>query len=228
MTRAIIIVAGGSGSRMGADIPKQFITLAGKPVLLHTVRLFASFRNMKIVLVLPEAHFETWNKICQDYDFNYPVSLVPGGKTRYESVKNGLDAVQDADFIGVHDGVRPLVSRETIIRCFEDAATFGSAIPVLPSVDSVRILDDNASDSHVMNRNRVLLVQTPQVFRRDAIWSAYNLFDFHDATDDASVVQSAGYNIHLCQGNRENIKLTTPTDLVIAEAFIKAYPNLLA
>ena len=211
----VIIVAGGSGTRMGAEIPKQFLHFAGKPILLHTIeKFYATNAAYNLILVLPESHFGAWEEIIQQFNCTIPHQLVKGGNTRVHSVKNGLALVNDG-FVAVHDAVRPLVTSNTIINTLEAAFIHGAAIPVIESTDSVRILSENGSLPLVraMLRN----VQTPQCFDASILKQAM-LQEFNqEFTDCASVVQKAGFPIFLSEGNIENIKITTPLDLKIAE-----------
>ncbi len=164
MRNCVIIVAGGRGSRMGGETPKQFLPLAGTPVLMHTIHNFYEFDDkIAIIVVLPQDEIDQWQKLCEKYSFNIPHRVVPGGEVRYHSVKNGLNEIPECDLIAVHDGVRPLVGHETLKRCFETAAEKGSAIPVLPSNESVR--QGTLDNSKPLDRNRIYLVQTPQVFQ---------------------------------------------------------------
>lgn len=214
-----MIVAGGTGKRMGTDIPKQFIELAGKPVLMHTIERFISFeKSIKIILVLPAVHFMVWEKLKKKYSFKVPHRIAEGGSTRFMSVKNGLELVPAKGLVAIHDGVRPLVSKDTIKRCFEAAQVFGNAVPVISSTDSLRLLTDSGSEP--LNRQQIILVQTPQVFRANLIKNAF-LQDYgNDFTDDATVLEKTGVKIHLVEGNRENIKITNPEDLLVASALI--------
>lgn len=215
----VIIVAGGGGSRMGASLPKQFLFLESLPVLAHTVNAFAAaLPAAKIVVVLPAAHTEHWRNLAARFEIA-PHTLAEGGAERFHSVRNGLAALPaQVELIAVQDGVRPLASRELILRTVAAAAEHGAAIPVVEPVDSFRIADGNSSQ--IIDRNSLRIVQTPQVFRAEVLRSAYQSdFDL-SFTDDASVVEQAGYPIHLCQGERTNIKITTPDDLVIAEALL--------
>ena len=217
MKRAIVIVAGGSGKRMGTDIPKQFLIVGGKPVLASTIERFHTYdAQMQIVLVLPENQITYWQTLCAEYQFNIKHTIAKGGETRFHSVKNGLAAVVDAEVVGVHDGVRPLVSVATVERCFDCAAKYGTAVPVMPAVESVRFIDADGS-SHAVNRAQIRMVQTPQMFQYDILMNSYNQPYTDLFTDDASVVETAGHAITLIEGNKENIKLTTPDDLVYAK-----------
>jgi 2-C-methyl-D-erythritol 4-phosphate cytidylyltransferase len=219
MKRYTIIVAGGQGKRMNAAIPKQFLLLAGKPVLMHTLEVFSSYNNeMEIILVLPENQMEVWFSLCREHSFDVAHSVVAGGSERFYSVKNALNAVETPSLVAVHDGVRPLVSRETIDRCFAMAEKQQTAVPVVDLVDSIREISD--SESRAVDRNRYKLVQTPQVFSGELLKRAYEAPFSPTFTDDASVVESLGKKISLVEGNRENIKLTTEMDLKIAECLI--------
>ena len=215
--RYVIVVAGGKGLRMGADIPKQFLPVHGKPLLMHTLTTFHTFDpSLHLILVLPKAQQAYWADLCRQYDFTLPHTVADGGETRFHSVKNGLDTI-DADeaLVAVHDGVRPFVSPTVIADCFTAAEQQGAAIPVIPVVETVRQLD--GAGSTTVDRNRYRLVQTPQTFRLDILRAAYRQPYTEAFTDDASVVEAAGYAVTLVDGNRENIKITTPFDLRMAE-----------
>lgn len=218
-TNIAIIVAGGKGERMNVDIPKQFLEIHGKPILMYTLEVFYRFdATMKLILVLPEVQIDFWKELCVKYNFNIIHQIVSGGQTRFHSVKNGLEAVNVPSLVAVHDGVRPLVSIETIERCFEGAEKFNAAIPVIDLVDSIRQLTETGSQS--LDRNVYKLVQTPQIFDAELLKKAYEQ-DFSPLfTDDASVVEALGIKIQLVEGNRENIKITTEFDLKIAESFM--------
>ena len=220
----VIVVAGGRGTRMGSDIPKQFLLLAGRPVLMHTLETFSrAMPGIHIVLVLPADQQDYWRELCRHHVFHLPHDVVDGGSTRFESVAHGLAAipaeVTDA-LVGVHDGVRPCVADEVIRRCYERAAAEGAVIPVVPVVETVRQTEGTCS--HTIDRDTLRLVQTPQVFRLDLLRRAY-LQPYTPAfTDDASVVEAAGHPVVLVAGNRENIKITTPWDLHVAETLISS------
>jgi 2-C-methyl-D-erythritol 4-phosphate cytidylyltransferase len=220
MKKFVIIVAGGSGSRMGTEIPKQFLELCRKPVLMHTIQVFHDFDpESKIIVVLPEDQQLFWKGLCLKHSFSLVHQVVSGGKTRFHSVQNGLSRIDGEGVIFIHDGVRPLVSQETLGRCLETALKSGNAIPVLPVTESLRKLEGEQNIS--VDRSQYFSVQTPQTFRSDQILEAFKQ-DFDAAfTDDASVAEKAGFSINMVEGNRENIKITTPTDLIIAEAFLK-------
>lgn len=220
MKKFALIVAGGSGLRMNAGLPKQFVELDGKPVLMHTIGLFWRFDpETELVVVLPPAEMENWEKLCHKHLFQVHHRLVAGGDTRFESVNNGLKLVPDGTIVFIHDGVRPLVSEKTLSRCFEGALRQGCAIPVLPVVESLRQVSPNGSQT--VNRNDFVSVQTPQTFRSEEIKKAYNCARSHLFTDDASVYEAAGLTVHLVEGNRENIKLTFPEDIALASAQLK-------
>jgi 2-C-methyl-D-erythritol 4-phosphate cytidylyltransferase len=205
---------------MGQDIPKQFIRVGGRPVLMHTMEQFYGYDDsIEIILVLPEDQFSYWKALCRKFDFQMRHQLVRGGETRYNSVKNGLEVVS-GELVAVHDGVRPFVAPETIKRCFHAAEIYGAVIPVMELVDSIRKV--NGPNSEMRPRYAYRSIQTPQVFRTSVLKKAYELPFSPDFTDDASVVEAAGYEITLVEGNRENVKITTPFDLVVAEAFLKS------
>ena len=220
----IIIVAGGKGLRMGSDIPKQFLPIGGKPVLMRTLERFRAYSSaLQIILVLPEAQQDYWRQLCEDYHFDVEHQIANGGQTRFHSVQNGLALVPDdaEDVVGVHDGVRPFPSIEVIRNCYETARTAKAVIPVIPVVETVRqLMSDGQVSSRTVPRDDYRLVQTPQTFDIQLLKAA-NRQPYNDGfTDDASVVESYGYAITLVEGNRENIKITTPYDLKIAEVLI--------
>ncbi len=217
----IIIVAGGKGLRMGSDIPKQFLPIGGKPVLMRTLERFREYsKDIQIILVLPEAQQAYWHQLCQDYHFDVEYTLANGGQTRFHSVQNGLAKVPDdaIGVVGVHDGVRPFPSIEVIRNCYTTAREKKAVIPVIPVVETVRHLE--GEQSRTVPRDAYRLVQTPQTFDIQLLKAA-NRQPYNDGfTDDASVVEAFGYEITLVEGNRENIKITTPYDLKIAEVLI--------
>jgi 2-C-methyl-D-erythritol 4-phosphate cytidylyltransferase len=206
---------------MGSDIPKQFLPIGGKPVLMRTLERFREYsKDIQIILVLPEAQQAYWHQLCQDYHFDVEYTLANGGQTRFHSVQNGLAKVPDdaIGVVGVHDGVRPFPSIEVIRNCYETARTAKAVIPVIPVVETVRHLE--GEQSKTVPRNDYRLVQTPQTFDIQLLKAA-NRQPYNDGfTDDASVVESFGYEITLVEGNRENIKITTPYDMKIAEVLI--------
>ena len=217
----VIVVAGGKGLRMGSDIPKQFLPISGKPVLMRTLERFHEYSaELQIILVLPEAQQDYWQELCKEYHFEVEYLLANGGQTRFHSVQNGLALVPDGaeGVVGVHDGVRPFPSVDVIRNCFETARTAKAVIPVIPVVETVRHLEGDSSVT--VPRSDYRLVQTPQTFDIQLLKAA-NRQPYNDGfTDDASVVESYGHIITLVEGNRENIKITTPYDIVVAEAII--------
>ncbi len=248
----IIILAGGKGLRMGTDIPKQFLPIGGLPVLMHTVKRFREYsKELNIILVLPKQQQEYWQALCDEYQFMENCIIADGGETRFHSIKNGLKLIPDdaQGLVGVHDGVRPFPSVEVIRNCYETARKTGSAIPVIPVVETIRHLGtkdqsyvtsfldfchDSAKrtstmalaapkvQSSTVPRDEYRLVQTPQVFDIQLHKKAYAQ-DYRDSfTDDASVVESMGCAVTLVEGNRENIKITTPFDCVVAEAILSS------
>jgi 2-C-methyl-D-erythritol 4-phosphate cytidylyltransferase len=220
----IIIVAGGKGMRMGADIPKQFLPIDGKPILMRTIERFHEYNpELGIILVLPQSQQEYWKQLCMEHNFKVSHTIVNGGETRFESSRNGLEAIPDEEIgvAGIHDGVRPFVSKEVIDNCFETARDDFAAIPVLPVTDTIRYVDKQGGGKNVM-RSDYRVVQTPQVFDIQLLKQAYNTEYQESFTDDASVVESLGCQATMVEGNRENIKITTPFDIIVAEALLKA------
>lgn len=220
MKKYIIIVAGGKGLRMGGEIPKQFLPIGGKPVLMRTMEAFHAYdAEIQIVLVLPVAQQAYWKELCDQYAFTLPYRLADGGETRFHSVKNGLDTIptDEEALVGVHDGVRPFVSAEVIARCYAEAARVGAVVPVTDVVETVRHLEDGGGSTTV-SRDEYKLVQTPQVFSLALLKQAYAQPYVPAFTDDASVVEALGHEVTLVQGNRENIKITTPFDLVVGRS----------
>ncbi len=227
MKKSVIIVAGGSGSRMGSEIPKQFILLENRPVLMWTIMCFIQYDpTMPIVVVLPESHISRWKELCISYQFDHPHLVVKGGETRYQSVKNGLEVLEESDLVAVHDGVRPLVSHETIENCFNQAALSGAAIPVLPLNETLRT--GTMDHSKTVDRNNFYTVQTPQIFKTSVLRKAYSQNPDSFFTDDASVVEANGFSVILVPGNLENIKITHPLDLLTAGACIKKKEDTLS
>ena len=264
MNIAVIIVAGGRGSRMGSELPKQFMLLEGRPVLMHTIQRFAeSLPGAQLIVVLPADQFESWRALCRQYRFDLPHEICAGGETRFASVYNGLAHVGAVDYVAVHDGARPLVSRATIMRAVECAVSHGSGVPVVEPCDSFRLVemssdrrpeqrpievrsvldcetqgDDQSRNeefhgpqefsemrSRILDRSLLRAVQTPQVFQTRLLREAYAQPYRVEFTDDASVVEAAGYAIALCKGERRNLKITTPDDMVLAEALLKVHQN---
>lgn len=230
MNRFVLIVAGGKGLRMGGDLPKQFIPMQGKPVLMHTLEAFHRWdASARLVLVLPKDHQPYWKMLCQEIGCKVPHGIADGGETRFHSVRNGLESLSeeirhltergDKALVGIHDGVRPFVSAAVVEACFMEADRQGAAIPVIPLVDSLREVDGDRS--HPVDRSRYVAVQTPQVFEWGALMNAYDRPFDPLFTDDASVVEASGHPVQTVVGNKENIKITTPFDLLIAEALLK-------
>lgn len=219
MKKYIIIVAGGKGLRMGGEIPKQFIPIGGKPVLMRTIETFYAYdSSIQIILVLPVSQQDYWKDLCREYSFDIPHQVADGGETRFHSVKSGLNLVEEEGWVGVHDGVRPFVSSDVIDRCYSAAAMWQAVIPVVDVVETVRHLTEEGSET--VPRDQYKLVQTPQVFDVSLLKKAYNQEYTSHFTDDASVVEALGVKVHLVEGNRENVKLTTPFDLKLAEMLI--------
>lgn len=217
--KAIIIVAGGKGTRMGASLPKQFIRLGSRPILMHTIERFFNYdRSMTIIVVLPKNQQEYWTQLCKDYNFDVPFIIADGGQTRFHSVCNGLSKVTNERWIGVHDGVRPFVSDEVITTCFRVVQSSRAVIPTIGIVETLRKVEEEKSST--LNRDDYRLVQTPQVFDVALLKEAYQQEYDKKFTDDASVVEALGYDVTLIEGNRENIKVTTPFDLKIGEALL--------
>jgi 2-C-methyl-D-erythritol 4-phosphate cytidylyltransferase len=211
-----LIVAGGRGTRIKSDRPKQFLSLNGLPVLMHTIRAFYNYSTtIEIVVVLPEDQIGTWNTLCSDFEFEIPCAIHPGGETRFQSVRRGLEKM-DEGLVAVHDGVRPLVSQEIIARSFQIAAEKDTAVAAVSLKDSIRIVEGESTKA--MDRRSFKLVQTPQTFKVSLIKRAYNLEEDPSMTDDASVVEKAGHRISLFEGSYDNIKITTEEDLVVAGA----------
>ena len=205
---------------MQSSIPKQFLDLCGKPVLMHTIEAFKNtIPHAEIIVVLPDSLIDLWKDLCVKHNYNITHTLCFGGKTRFHSVSNGLALINEICLIAVHDAVRPLVSARVIAECFEAAAQYGCAVPVVSIKDSIRFVDKDKSYTH--NRENYRAVQTPQCFKSEILLKAYHC-DYNETfTDDASVVEALGFEMKLLEGNDENIKITTPLDLIIAEAIIK-------
>jgi len=217
-TRSIIITAAGSGRRMGSEIPKQFLSIAGKPVLMHTIeRLYNYSPESQLVLTLPADQVVEWQHLCEEHAFSIAVAIVAGGKERYHSIQNALAACT-GELIAVHDGVRPLVSEATLSRLFEAAENVPAVIPVTEVKDSLRLIE--GAQSHSVARSSYRVVQTPQAFDAAVLRKAYGLAFSDEITDDAGLVEASGVAIHLVEGNEENIKITTPSDLFLAEILL--------
>lgn len=219
--RFAVIVAGGIGKRMKSGLPKQFMKLANQPVMLHTLRVFHDFdRELKIIIVLHSDYFNMWKSICEEYSCSVPHKVIKGGETRFDSVKNGLEAINnDNGFVAIHDAVRPLVNIDTISRCFDSAMKYGNALPAISPDESVRITV--AGGNKPLNRKNIYLVQTPQVFSVARIKKAYMQEYKPDFTDDATVFETSGEKINIVAGDVLNIKLTTSIDLEFAETVLK-------
>jgi 2-C-methyl-D-erythritol 4-phosphate cytidylyltransferase len=217
----VVIVAGGSGKRMGAEIPKQFLELACRPVLMHTIERFKSFNDaIEIITVLPENQLRYWIDLQKKHSFSVLHTLVRGGSNRFFSVRNGLKFVGNSGLVAIHDGVRPFVSIDTIKRCFDTAEQLGNAVPAISPAESLRIITEEGSVP--VNRFHVKQIQTPQVFSCGLIRNAYLQEYSPDFTDDATVLEKTGEKINLVEGNRENIKITNPEDLLISTALLQS------
>lgn len=219
MKKFAVIVAGGKGTRMNNDIPKQFLLLKNKPVLYYTIKAFLdALENIEIILVLPEEHISKGREIIDGYFKASRIRITAGGRTRFHSVQKGLELINEDSIIFVHDGVRCLVTGDLIRKCYETALAEGNAIPALECGDSVRLL--TANGNKIIDRNKVKLIQTPQTFHSKILIPAYRI-DYKDKfTDEASVVEAFGLSINLIEGDRNNIKITTPFDLRIAEMLL--------
>ncbi|MCP4521709.1 MAG: 2-C-methyl-D-erythritol 4-phosphate cytidylyltransferase [Cytophagales bacterium] len=221
MNRYAIIVAGGSGSRMKSSISKQFLVLGTKPILMHTIEAFHRCNNINIILVLPVNDQKLWEELCDKHSFEIPVHIATGGKTRFHSVLNGLNSIDTTKgLVAIHDGVRPFISKEIIEKSFESAQQNLSGVVAVPLKDSIR--RDVEGTNKALNRVDYKLIQTPQTFSLEEIKQAFETEYQSFFTDDASVFEHAGNVIHLVEGDYKNIKLTTPEDLIIGEAFLKS------
>jgi 2-C-methyl-D-erythritol 4-phosphate cytidylyltransferase len=217
--RYAIVVAGGSGTRMNSPVPKQFILLNGRPVLMHTLsRFLETGFPIDIILVLNPGQIGFWEQLCREHGFNARLRITEGGETRFHSVKNGLALIEGDGIVAVHDAARPLVSAKTIVTAFKAAEMYGNAVPAVPLSDSIRQIDSTLSIA--VDRSRFCKIQTPQCFDVRMVKHAYNQEYRYTFTDDATVVESIGEKIHLIDGNTDNIKITTPEDIVIAEALM--------
>lgn len=221
MVHYVVIVAGGSGTRMNSVVPKQFIELDGKPVLMHTIERFVkAIPGIKIIVVLSVAYQQQWADLCRKHSFEVLFQLADGGETRFHSVKNGLEFVPENCLVGIHDAARPLVSTQTICNAFEMAEKLGNGSPAVGIAESIREVDGD--NNKAVDRSRYYTIQTPQCFSSTLIKKAF-LQEYKSAfTDDASVLEAIGVKINLVEGNRENIKITTANDIVIAEALLKS------
>jgi 2-C-methyl-D-erythritol 4-phosphate cytidylyltransferase len=221
MVHYAIIVAAGRGSRMNTPVPKQFLKLDGKPVLLFSIEAFAQFDSTaKIILVLPSDQFSEWEKIVQEYKLDLPIQIAEGGETRFASVSNGLKLIPESEcLVAIHDAARPLVAQKTISAAYKSAERYGNGVPAIPLNDSIRQIE--SSRSVAVDRSKYALIQTPQCFRLGLLREAYKQEYKYTFTDDASVVESMGEQIRLVDGNADNFKLTTPTDMAVAEALLR-------
>jgi 2-C-methyl-D-erythritol 4-phosphate cytidylyltransferase len=221
-----LIVAGGKGTRINNKLPKQFIRLRGKPILLHTLEAFFNYsESISVILVLPEDDFGIWHSICQEFAFTRSIVIQKGGETRFQSVKNGLGRLEGDGLVAIHDGVRPLVSADLIGASFRLAAVHGTAIAAVRLKESIRVTDQDKTKA--VDRSQYRLIQTPQTFDLQLIKKAYEIKDDPSLTDDASVAEKSGHKISLFEGSYQNIKVTTPEDLIVAEALLgqQAYSN---
>ena len=220
MKKYAVLVAGGNGSRMNSEIPKQFLLIKNKPVLFYTIKSFVdAFDDIQIILVVPQDFIDSTNEIIKDHFQNHNIQITSGGATRFESVKNGLKFVSLDSIVFVHDAVRCLIGKDLIIRCYEQAKISGTAIPAINSKDSIRIVENELNRS--VNRSAVKLIQTPQVFKSDLLLNAFDV-EFNEAfTDEASVVEFAGHSVTLVEGDENNIKITYPIDLIVAEKLLQ-------
>lgn len=223
LERFVIVVAGGSGLRMGTSVPKQFLLLNGQPLLMHTLEsFFRAIDEIQILLVLPAAHIPYWKELCSQYGFNIPHRIAEGGESRGESVKNGLNMISaESGLVAVHDGVRPLLDDELIRRVYSQAEKNGSAIPCVPVSDSLRRLTHEGSKP--VCRADMVAIQTPQCFRLEMLRKAYDQQNFTNFTDDAQLVEALGERVYLSKGSFENLKITTAVDLLLAEAILKSH-----
>lgn len=224
MKKYLIIAAGGTGVRMNTDIIKQFIILVYKPILMFTIDTFYKYDNsINIILALPENHIQLWKVLCIKHKFLIKHEIVVGGETRFHSIKNALEFVDNDSLVAIHDAVRPFVSIDTINNCFNKAESDGNAIPVIDVVESIRFADEKSNKP--IDRTKIKIVQTPQVFHSNIIKKAYKKSKSSDFTDDASVLEALGHKINLVEGNKENIKITTPIDLLYGEVLLKNFKN---
>jgi 2-C-methyl-D-erythritol 4-phosphate cytidylyltransferase len=220
MKKWAVIVAGGSGTRMKSDIPKQFIEIGGKPILMHTLEAYhAAFATLKLILVLPEIQIPFWRGLCAKHKFSVDHKIVSGGTKRFHSVKNGLNAIPSNGIVAIHDGVRPFISPEIIKNSFKVASEQGNAIASVALKDSIRKVNTDGTNE-LVNRENFQLIQTPQTFEVDLIKKAFEADYDPSFTDDATVLEKMGIKIHLIEGDYRNIKITTEEDLFTAEAML--------
>jgi 2-C-methyl-D-erythritol 4-phosphate cytidylyltransferase len=222
MEKSVIIVAGGQGMRFSSGLPKQFFYIRERPLLMHTISLFHLYdRDMQIIVGIREDFMSHWESVCEQFRFDVPHILSPGGETRFHTVKNALTKVEPGNLVAVHDAVRPLLYKKTIDDCYDAAEKHGASLPCVEVHDSIREL--TSEGSRWVDRSSFRLVQTPQVFRYEILMKGYENEYSESYTDDASVVEQAGFQVRLVEGNPENIKITTPEDLVFAEAIFDSY-----
>ncbi len=221
LKKYVLITAGGTGTRMQSAVPKQFLLLKDKPILMHSMQAFYDvYQDLGFIVVLPEEYWDDWKVLCENHGFNLPHQLVEGGETRFQSVKNGLTALQEDGLVAIHDAVRPLVSKRVIQEGFELAGRQGNAIPCIPVNESVRTVQGD--ENKPADRDMLRIIQTPEVFKVSLIKKAYEV-DYHPGyTDDASVLERMGERIQLFEGNIENIKITKHADLLIADALLES------
>jgi len=223
LNKYVIIVAGGSGMRMNSPVPKQFLKLNGLPVLMHTINKFSDLNlGIEIIVVLPNQLISEWQELCKEFNFSTSVKIAEGGETRFHSVKNGLAMIKEEGIVAIHDAVRPLVNPKTIISAYKAAEMYSNAVPAIPLNDSIRQIESAKSIS--VDRARYCIIQTPQCFSTNSIKKAYLKEYKFNFTDDATVVEATGEKIHLIDGTSDNIKITTPQDLAVAEALMKFKP----
>lgn len=221
--RYVIIPAGGTGSRMGSELPKQMLDLCGQPVLRRTVDLFRSLPfNVQVIVSINPTIRDMWLNYCRKNDFIFPHILVEGGLTRFHSVRKAMKYIPDGALAAVHDGVRPLMRKEDIVCMYELAEEFPAVVPVMPVSDSMRLFEEEEGRSSIVDRSRYRLVQTPQIFWTEVLRQAYSAAYTPEFTDDASVVEKNGVPLHFCTGSRLNIKLTTPEDMALARAVVES------
>lgn len=220
MKKYAVIAAGGAGQRMGAEMPKQFLLLNGKPLLQYTIQTFLqAFDDMHIILVLPVEHLAKGMEIIKNINAEERIQIIAGGETRFQSVKNGLSYIMHPSIVFVHDGVRCLVSQKLIQNCYEQAVEKGSAIPAVTAADSIRI--DEGSSHFTIDRSKVRIIQTPQTFQSGILVEAFKQEYNYSFTDEAAVAEAAGYKVFLIQGDYNNLKITRPIDLYIAEKLLQ-------
>lgn len=219
MRNYAIIVAGGTGSRMKGEVPKQFMLLNGKPVILYSIEAFYAYDpSVQIILVIHPDYLSLWQKLIREFKMSIPFKVAEGGQTRFDSVKNGLKLIEDDGFVAIHDAARPSISADFLKELFAAASTYGSAIPVVPVTDTIRIIEGDTS--HQQDRTFLRAIQTPQVFKVSELQRAYNQPYELNFTDDGSVIESAGFPVHLAEGRRENIKITHLEDIAVAEVLM--------